>query len=136
MRSSNGAGGAGDDATPASPATRLLGRVGRQLKRCQDFSEEEPGPEFWIDQHRALAVPARARFSRVVALKDWSRVDIAFLGAAVLGQKRGQFLEFPQHHLVIIVAPRVTSDPPRCRKQRWGRMSSLKVIHRNDDDRT
>jgi hypothetical protein len=115
----DGARGTGDDTALASPATRLLGPVGWQLERGQNFSEEEPGPEFWIDQHCALAVPAHARFRGVIALEDWTRVDVTFLGAATLGEKHAEFLEFPQHQVVIIVAPRVTRDSASCRIQGW-----------------
>src|SRR5687768_2201060 len=108
MRFGDGAGWAGHKTALTTAAARLLGRVSRQLERGQDFSKEEPGPEFWVDQHCALAVPAHARFSSVIALEDGPRVDIAFLDATSLGEERAEFLELPQHQLMIIVAPCVT----------------------------
>jgi len=61
-------------------------RISREIERGEHFCEEEPRAEFRVNEHRALAVPARAGERREVAFEHWARVHVAALQAAARAQ--------------------------------------------------
>ena len=69
------------DAAGAGSATGGLRRIRLELKSSQDFRQKEPRAQPGIQQHCAFAVPADTRFRGIIALQNWSGVDIAFLNS-------------------------------------------------------
>ena len=79
MRRGDCAGRAGFDAALARSAAIWHRLIRRQFERRQNFREKKPCPESFVDQHRALAVPADAGLRRVIAFQNRPGIDITFL---------------------------------------------------------
>src|SRR5207244_4528672 len=74
--------------------------------------EEKPGPKFFVDQHRALAMPANPGCGRMVAFQNRTGVDVTFLLATELAQKIVDLVQLRRDYVVIIITPRVARDSP------------------------
>ena len=68
MRRGDRAGWTSFDASLARPAAISRRFVRRQFERSQNLRQEKPRSQFLVDQHCALAMPADAGLSRVIAL--------------------------------------------------------------------
>ena len=135
MRRSDRAGWASRDAALACPATVSRRRIWRQFECRQDFCQKKPGPEPFIDQHHAFAVPADSRLRGMIALQDWPCIDITLLFSVGLSKEDVDLVHLRRDHLVIIVAPSVARDCScRCSRGPVGRIP-LKIIERQNNDR-
>ncbi len=104
------AGRAGVQTARAAAATRPDRRVGFEVEGGEQFGQEEPGAEFRVEEHRALAVPARAGFGGEIALQHRAGIDVVPLPAAVRLQKGVQRAQLAFDQVVVIVAPGVAGD--------------------------
>ena len=89
-------------------------------------------PKLRIDQHRALAMPANARFGRIIAFQHRSGVDVTFLNSAALVKKLIDLIELVLDQFVIIIAPGVTRDS----SFRSAFFRALPVVQCENNDRT
>ena len=103
-------GGAYSHAARAISAAVGQRRVGWNFERCEHLGQEKPRAEFWMDQHRAFALPACAGKRTEVALQHRPRIGVITLNAAVLLQKRVDLLELRLDEIVVIIIPRITGD--------------------------
>src|SRR5436189_1026652 len=101
---------AGRNTTDAGPATGRLRLICGQCKSGQDFSQEKPSAQLWIDQHRALAVPSDSSFRCMIAFEDRSCIHVTLLGSAVLAKKFIQLSQFPQDNFMVVFSPSITGN--------------------------
>src|ERR1700687_5712032 len=106
----NRAGRASCDATFAGAATISRRFIQWQFECRQNFREEKPRPQFFVDQHRALAMPANSSLRRMIALQNRAGVDVTFLLSAELAKEIVDLAELFFDHIVIVVAPSVARD--------------------------
>src|SRR5882757_10686937 len=111
MRSGNGAGWTGCDATVARSAAIRDRLVRRQLKRGQEFREKKPSPEPFIDKHGAFAVPANASLRGMIPFQQRAGVDITFLLSTKAAKEVVDPVQLSLDYIVIVLAPRVSRDP-------------------------
>ena len=89
---SDGTGWAGRNAAGATPTACRLGRVRWQLECGQNFGEKKPGPQFAVEQHRALSMPANPCFGGKISLQYWAGVSVKSLLPALELKKPVQCL--------------------------------------------
>jgi hypothetical protein len=105
-------------------------RVRFELQIDQQRSEKEKRPSARIDQHRVLAEPSEPRAAREISLQQWSGVHVRLADHSAphaLLDPPVQLRETIEHHIVVIVAARISCDGSR-------RLSTA-VVHRDDDRR-
>ena len=79
--------GTGFDTALAGSAANWHRLIRRQFKSRQNFCEKKPGPESFVDEHRAFAMPANAGLRRMIAFQNWPSIDITFLVATEFAKK-------------------------------------------------
>ena len=67
-------------------------------------------PTFRVQQHRALAVPARPGFRREITFHDRTGIDVITLPPAVGLQEGVERAEFFLNQVVVVVAPGVAGE--------------------------
>ena len=98
---------------PATAAAVRFRGVSRQIERCEDRAEKQPGAELARDQVGVLALPSKSGMGGKRLLHDGRSVDEYFhVSAGVGGKPAREVLEFGFDQLVIVVALRVDRD--RC----------------------
>src|SRR4030095_4898337 len=119
------------DAALTSAATVPRRFIGRQFERGQNFREEKPRPKFFIDPHRAFAVPTNSSRRGVIAFQNRPGLYRTLLFAAKVAQEIVDLVQLRLDQLVIVIAPCITRDSscsgPECFR---GRLFTLKVMQR------
>src|SRR2546430_14011054 len=105
MRSGNGAGWTGCDATVARSAAIRDRLIRRQLKRGQDFREKKPGPKSFIDRRGAFAVPANASLRGMIPFQHRAGVDVTFLLSTKAAKELVDPVQLCLDYIVIVLAP-------------------------------
>src|SRR6266487_458668 len=129
MRSGNGAGWTGCDATVARSAAIRDRLVRRQFQCGENFCEKKPGPKPFIDKHGAFAVPANASLRGMIPFQQRAGVDVTFLLSTKAAKELVDPVQLCPDYIVIVLAPRVSRDPAdsSCSRGPVGRVS-LKII--------
>src|SRR4051794_40398165 len=128
------AGRARGDASSAGAAAITRGWVRRQFDCGEYLRQKEPRPELGVDEHGALTVPANPGRGGVVSLQYRTGIDVTFLDAAGFAQEVVERSKLRCDHIMIVIAPRVTSNATRCRAVHPRVRGSLPIVHRQDDD--
>src|SRR5207302_10196740 len=110
VRGRDCAGGTGFDTAVARSAPSWHRLVRRQFKSRQNFCEKKPGPESFVDEHRAFAMPANAGLRRMIAFQNWPGIDITFLVATELAKKLVDLVKLGLDQIMIVIAPGVARD--------------------------
>ena len=132
MRGRDCAGGTSFDTTLARSAAVRHRLVRRQFESRQNFCEKKPGPESFVDEHCAFAVPPNAGLRRVIAFQNWAGIDITFLLSAELAKKLVDLIELALDQIVIVIAAGVARDSA-CSGRRVDCLGiSVKIIERMD----
>src|SRR6266550_3057097 len=110
MRSGNGAGWTGCDATVARSAAIRDRLVRRQFQCGENFCEKKPGPKPFIDKHGAFAVPANASLRGMIPFQQRAGVHITFLLSTKAAKELVDSVQLCPDYIVIVLAPRVSRD--------------------------